>query len=649
MYFVLHLIVLLVPGLCLVHLLRVRQQRCGIALGLSYLIVVVLLAAGRQFHLELSFILALWLAIAVALILAAAVVYRVRSGSTGVAARPLVNADDGQGLAVALMLAAAGVGAVWLLGPYLEVPADVLRHLDNIQLVFADLADGRLASEINTGLAYRARGEYWFYLHCILTLTSATAETDALLQASMANTAICIVVVFGFSQILFKELDPGERLAVAVLATVLFVLFFGINVFAWMRYYALAPAFLALPLYFVVMGMLVSVDRRRGMGLNWLLLAGVLTVTAGLVHRQEALFIYVIGSIFVVTLALRHWRHPANVGASSSGPSIATMDSPGGLIVPWWLLGLATTALAAFIVIWSHLNFDKNPVVDGEVLELRKHLPTVRDIHILDPTWKFYRTIGAFGVLVYFGLLIYWSRVRRHLFLLVAMFAPVLHVFNPVFADAFLRHSWADTLWRLSYTVPITFVGALLLMLAWRKVRDTDRSVLRRAGAGAFLLAALATLGPTTLAGLPTWTRWQTLKPVEASNSMAHFADLAQAFRGLEPPSRVHTDPVTAYVLMASSQADAHRTKFFRPRVSELDPGYYSSDRLAHLDGHLVVINLRDGAPSETGRLSGHWPAVITATSAYYSSEFIEFVRARPNVFRPVWANDKISLYRIHK
>jgi len=162
-----------------------------------------------------------------------------------------------------------------------------------------------------------------------------------------------------------------------------------------------------------------------------------------------------------------------------------------------------------------------------------------------------------------------------------------------------------------------------------------------------FLVAAVLTLGPSKIAGVDTWTRWQTLKPVPVGNSLEHLSDLSEKFRTLGAPHRVHTDPVTAYALMAVSQADAYRTKFHRPPVRELNPGYYSGARLKRLKDHILIVNLRDGEPSETGLRSGHWASVITATSAYYSQEFLEFVKSRPSVFEQVWSSDRISMYRI--
>ena len=60
-----------------------------------------------------------------------------------------------------------------------------------------------------------------------------------------------------------------------------------------------------------------------------------------------------------------------------------------------------------------------------------------------------------------------------------------------------------------------------------------------------------------------------------------------------------------------------------------------------------MIVNLRDGAYSENGEISGHWPHSILKTSDYYSRALRDFLATDPPHFNLLWEKDRIWLYEI--
>ena len=65
------------------------------------------------------------------------------------------------------------------------------------------------------------------------------------------------------------------------------------------------------------------------------------------------------------------------------------------------------------------------------------------------------------------------------------------------------------------------------------------------------------------------------------------------------------------------------------------------------VDGKLLIVNLRDGDHSETGRVSGHWPEDILSVSNLYPDDLRLFLSSRPADFDLIWEKDRIWVYKI--
>ena len=90
------------------------------------------------------------------------------------------------------------------------------------------------------------------------------------------------------------------------------------------------------------------------------------------------------------------------------------------------------------------------------------------------------------------------------------------------------------------------------------------------------------------------------------------------------------------------------RYKFTKAYHKPLNFDSYDSLPLKQYTGGLLIINLRDGADSETGRLSGHWPADVLKVSRHYSGKLLEHVRSHPAYFPLMWSSEDISVHQIY-
>ena len=88
-------------------------------------------------------------------------------------------------------------------------------------------------------------------------------------------------------------MDSSQQLSAAVLAVVLTLLHFGIGPFSYVRYYALAPAFMAFTGYWAALILVWNWLKGHGGMAKTILLVGFLGTTTMVLHQQEALFIAV--------------------------------------------------------------------------------------------------------------------------------------------------------------------------------------------------------------------------------------------------------------------------------------------------------------------------------------------------------------------
>lgn len=663
MYIFAHFVVLFLPGLLFCVAVRILRplDMLAVSFAVSFIKIVLLIGICKILELSIVQFLLVWL-----LMLGVSGWWALRSGLPSFRSDFEVRYEDRWDLIAVLSLVLIISVYFSVVGPYLEVPSDVFAHLEYAQGAGVDLSDGVFTYKFPMAIFHGPGNDSWYYLFTLLLKTTSTDFRSALQQASVSNVITLIIVLYAFSHRIFEsQTNRTLRSTLALLSCAIFFVSFGTNIFAFVRYYALAPTILNMALFFSVTAILLRYVRHSGVPASWLIFVTVAMGVAWLVHEQETLFIFIIGLCLALYATVVRLFGSIGRSGSRSGADpyvdagqFAVNTPPAEftpalsasrlerILVPWTLLaGIGTIGLIAAVV-YSHVTLDRYVVPDSKLLSIQSFLPTTRDLYILNPMRQFYQTIALSGVVVY-GLSLFFHRaVRSHPYLLIGMLSPILTVFNPFFADFFLRHSAPESFWRFCYLIPTAFVCSLILVTAIKDVMN--QRGMRRAG------AALAIVGLVVCMVLParsdqfsSWTRWPTLAAVDAGNGVDQWQDLIERVAQMDTRTRLYTDPVTGYLLTGMTTAQSRRKKFHRYPHDELSLRYLTEKRLSKHGKAVLIINLRDGSPSKNGGLSRHWPEQITQTSAYYRPELMNFVADNPQLFQEIWQQDRIRIYRI--
>jgi hypothetical protein len=197
--------------------------------------------------------------------------------------------------------------------------------------------------------------------------------------------------------------------------------------------------------------------------------------------------------------------------------------------------------------------------------------------------------------------------------------------------------------------VPIYFVAGFLLVEAYKMIRSGG--VLRIGSALVTLALLIGLLFPisNTYINAP-YSRFVTLKPVDPNTSPEQWQDLLDYLDTLPDKKYVITDPVTGYLISALTRHHSYRAKFHRAwgGYINFDLDDYSNHPFDHHAGKFLIINRRNGAMSETGRLGRHWPEMILQVDTYYKNDRLdEYIATQPARIEKLWDENRIQVYRI--
>lgn len=644
MYILAHFVILFLPGLILCFGIRVARlaEFVCLSFALSLIELTLLIVLAKRFHLTVTTILLLWLGLLVLSLVWLLAGWR--KSPPGLRQKVNSAAFSSRWDIIALFIIAAATGIYfYLAGPYLELPSDVFAHLEYAQGALADLADGNFTGGFPMAILSGPGNYSWYYIFALLCALTSTDFQSALLPATLANVLTLMIVLFAFSTIVFEaQSDRRRRSLLALVSCIIFFVTFGTNIFAFVRYYALAPTLLNMALYFSVIAILLRYVRAGGVPLVWCCFILLAMLVAWLIHEQETLFIFLTGlclSLYAVIARLSSGKSRAVDVNVSTGVFERTR-------IPWLVIALAGTGALVSAVIWSHLTLDRYLVTDTKLLSLQSLLPTSRDLYVLNPARQFYQTISLLGVLIYGLSIFHFKTLRRYPYLSAGLLSPALTVFNPFFADFFLRHSFAESFWRFCYLIPVAFVTSLILISCVDTIRN-GQGIRRAASLLALVAIVVAIVLPAKVGGHASWTRWPTLIAKDSASAIDHWRDLIDQVEQMPVRTQLYTDPVTGYLLTGMTSAQSRRKKFHRYPHDQLSLEYLTRARLRRSHDALLIVNLRDAKPSKNGELSRHWPAQITQTGAYYRPELLKFIADNPSIFSKIWQQDRISIYRI--
>lgn len=655
-YLSLYLYHFFVPGLLLAVLLGFRRHVYLLALSFSYLLLVGDLAVlkylgssvtayGIVIHIEVASLLALVLGRAA--YAHGGVGNMVSAAYAGV--RGVLWADTEARRATRWRLAGALITAfgtslyLRYAGPYTELPSDAWWHLAGFQEWFRAMAqnDGRIEATSLTHLLAAKRADYWYFIHAYLSRAAGIDVGASIVPLTVANTLTFMLAIYGFGLFVFENgrRPAAVQVATALVAAALVALHFGINVFAYVRYYVFAPAFLNYVVYLATLVLVVDYLNRGDTGARNLMVVALLLPLLGVLHQQEAYFAAVL--IFLVALVTfvyrRGWRNDTAADAEARVLRRRARGVFGVLLVSLLVAIVATYAVAGMV---------RHTAASVMVFDLSAVLPLLDNLYILNPIYQPYQVFTAWGILVYALFLLRIREFRGNAYLVAGMLLPVVTVFNPLFVDFFLRYSWPEVLWRILFAVPLPFVGAWLIVQACAQLRRG--AVRARVVAAMTLVALIGLLLPlnTQYLSLP-YSRLYSLRKVPAGNSERLWADLVTYLQSLESPRSIITDPVTGYMIKGTTGHVYHGYKFYMMDFRKYNYRQYDADTFAAYPGWLLIINRRDGDGSVNGRISRHWPEGIMRISGQYLPELDRHVTRHPELFQLLWERDRIRVYEI--
>jgi hypothetical protein len=633
-------VILLVPGYLVSRLAGGREYLYLQSVSLSYLLFIALVALARTLEWSVNSLAVTYLVLSMFLlmVLIATTLLRKPAHSTNSEITTTLFSSTLSPWTVTGVCAGAALYFMWF-GVYDEVPSDLYQHLDYANDAFQrmDIYGFGEGSGIYAGFGRGHRAWYVLVSWTALFFDAGLAETYS--SVIVANTVLFLVGVAVVADRIFRVFGFSRKEhQVAVLATVVFLFAqMGLSAISYVRYYSYAPTMLNYIAYFAALVCLLNLYERKDSDIRSLaFLVAAMAVTA-VIHVQEFVFIAVALFLLGTWWALKEAR--AGFRAKEKVP----------VRVFALLFVLVCGALGLYL--WIRMNHNVRPFTHTQVLQFS--LRYIGNLYILDPAYRFYLVITTWGIAVYLLFLVFFRRFTCQPFLLLGMFSPLVTVFNPLFADIFVRLGESGTLWRLSLFVPLHFVAGALVIFLFRQV---GKRIDFRAGISAVgLLSLVLFLVPSVASVTVNAHAKTTLQKVAPSNSWRHWQDLVEFlvendFDTLGVKKRILVDPVTAYVIDALTRYNSYNYKFLPSKTYYRRPfafENYDDFPLSIYSNQLIVVNARDGGPSLAGEISGHWHRDILRVSDYYPDGLLPHLEENPDRFEKLWSADRISVYRI--
>ncbi|MDH3691314.1 MAG: hypothetical protein OEU36_17865 [Gammaproteobacteria bacterium] len=626
-----YLTLLLLPGYALVRICGYDRPRFLFTIALSIIFAVLAMLVAKLLQANTQSYVFLW----GSLFSLVAVIWVVQEARRSVAFSirgMLAGITFSTWTAIVLGICVAGY-AYWA-GPYVEIPSDAIWHLAHIREAYEDIVARNGLDYYNFPLLFSKIQQHWYMLVGQTIWISGLEVDEALPWISAVNSVLIVIAFYFFSAEVLRPVVKQERTlsAMAAGASLLFVFHFGLSVFSFFRYYTLGPVYLN---YVIYMAALLSLWRYlAGTAIidRWLLFAVIAAIVMTMLHKQETLFLLTMGGTITLIYAWRIVRKQ----------QVTEFSAHGKILLIAGLVAFGYLAIHAYLYVSVVRH---NPLSQGVMTDIGALLPFLHNLYILKPDYQFYQVLTVWGVLVYILYFLSGRELRKSPVIAAGMIVPVLTVFNPVFTDLFLRISWPELLWRVTFVVPLEIAGGYFLV---RSIQSSlSGSVLNRGRSAMVAVLLVITLFP--FEGrffINKFSKFEMLKPVSASNDARYWSELFSRLNTMED-SLVLTDPVTGYSTNAYTNHNYPAHKFFGGGMLDLRKPRYTRSDFNNYRGWLLVVNRKDGAHSKTGQSGKHWGQNIMKTSLSYGDAFLHFVSENPDFFRTLWSGEDQVIYRI--
>ena len=639
--------------------LRVTERHFLWSFFASYTLLVIHLYGSQTFRLSTNVVWGVY-SLEVILITLAILVARARGGSLRLllcwstyrswltSVRNFAN--------VKFLFSLVFIGLIIIWKPYTEIPADFWQHLEYIRSARNAIEMGQAVPDFN--LWYVVQGWIWYL---------SNASVNNYIQWTwLFNALVFSIGCFVVAKSLFQsvEVDSKTLEIGSAIATVGMLLMFGVGVFSYFRYYTFAPGFFSYILYLFSLSCLYTFTQKEHSTINRVrsaVLVPVLGVVVYLIHRQEALFIFLMFSISALYVIIDYCLTKFVPTKEQRMVETPHRDKTEGGAVRRRLGIMAFVILIITVVMLMLIDYKTEPVTHRDILDLGSIAGFLGGLKIIKMPSQVSDIYGILGLIVVIATLVTYRVGGVPVVLLLSVVVVVVTLFNPVFVSIFLRLSEQEVLWRIGYMTP----WPLMLGLLFFKAHKCSR-LPKRLASSLVLLPIIFSIGFIVMGEKerPKWIdisfKVPTLQSTPHANSYQFINDLIVELNERAQGNRhILTDPVTGYVLAATTKHSHRRWKFHPVDYIDFNLPGYSDRSFEDYKGWLVVVNRRDGALSRTGKVSGHWPETILHISDYYSVKFLNFVdqytepegnaRVQKSAirFRKLWHSDDISLYEV--
>ena len=641
----LYILFLIGPGYAVLSILGVTKNRFLLAYGISFTILVLTLAAFQA----LGGTLRSWLFVLFGLeflILISGILLKIRFSTHqkrlthGIRSQSGDSVRKDSGLALAGFFFSTAIIALYhlIFGPFTEIPSDYWEHLARAESLSSSIQSGLGGEFPLASLRSIFQSDGIYLLHALVAIANDSSPLDASPGATLSMSIIFLGSIYWFSLSLVDKTSLSNLWKIVVgLLTVLFtVLSFGTATFSYIRYYAYFPTIFCFPIVFLCIRLLLDYQEQPIGSMMKILIIPVFLLAISIAHLQEVLF------ASVIMIGLIFWRAAQSL--------LVPNEEPPESVKRHRVLA-ALAGLAIPVSIWLILHFgEMSPWgYTPHTVGLPAWIPIIGKMPVANPGFRFWDTLGFFGLIAYLIYLTNWSLFKKSGYLLVAMTSPLFTHFNPFYAYIFLHIGASTALWRTSYLMPLSFVVSFFLVNQFASITKT-RNIRVLISTTAIIVVLLITLLPFEINGHKNrLSRLPSLLPVEATAGRLLWHDLIVEVRNIKANQHIRgviTDHITKFVLDSAVFG-----KVPTRQGREYFPGHnadYKIDLLySDFSYHLLILNRRDGQQTESARLSGHWDHKILSTSEFYPADISNFIQNNPDLFRLLWKQNSITIYQV--
>jgi len=523
-------------------------------------------------------------------------------------------------------------------GPYTEIPSDIWRHLARVGIELTALEDGYLGQRANLSLSILELGPV-YVIHALVAEMLGVLPLELVPPVTLITSVIFLGSMYWFTLSLLGvfQLSANVRTFGGLLAAILTFATLGTATFSYVRYYAYFPAIFAFPLIYASTAIFLDyLQRPKNNGLQ-LFLVPIFLATMWLIHRQEALLSIILLSMIAFVRAIRSYL-PGNNFATELKTRVRASAQ-------------VALSLIALILIYAYTTRTMNPWGNTpHVVDAGRFFSFLSGLPLDNPTFRFWDTLGYFGLGVYIWSLWYWRTLVRSDFLTAGMLLPLFTNLNPLYAALFLHFGPATGMWRTAYLIPLGIAAATLITVTLAS-KVATRHLLRRVVGYVLAAFLLLSLLPWHFNGYFNRTsRVPSLLKVEQESGAQLWQDLINKVNQIQNERqirRIITDPATRFVLYAAT-----RGQIWSWTEGEYFPNHNADYRRDFLESDfshsLLVVNQRNGKKTQSALYAGHWPNDILEVSRFYPNELQIFIDSRPDLFQLLWHKNQIRIYLMH-